>query len=83
LLGNYPNPFNPSTNLRFTTPQAGNLTFEVFNVLGQKVTSFTFMATRSGLHEAAFDAKNLASGSYVIRMSAAGFTRSMNVLLAK
>ncbi|MCA0445545.1 MAG: T9SS type A sorting domain-containing protein [Bacteroidetes bacterium] len=83
LLGNYPNPFNPSTKLRFTTPQSGKITFEVFNILGQKVSSFVYQATTSGLQEVNFDAKNLTSGSYVVRMSASGFTRSMNIVLTK
>ncbi len=68
LLGNYPNPFNPSTTLRFALPQAGEVTLQVFDLLGRRVATMALGARAAGLNEARFDAAGLPSGLYVYRL---------------
>ncbi len=64
LIGNYPNPFNPVTKIKFTTPVAGNVVLDIYNILGQKIKSYLWNNMSAGLHEQTFDASQFASGVY-------------------
>lgn len=68
LYGNYPNPFNPSTKIRFALPANGDVTLRVYNTIGQEVTSQVFSALSAGEHEYNFYANNLASGVYIYKL---------------
>lgn len=62
---NYPNPFNPSTTLRFELPEQTEVRLQVFNVLGQRVSTLINNEVReAGLHTVTFDASRQASGMY-------------------
>lgn len=70
LLGNYPNPFNPTTTIRFELAQTSHVSVEVFNMVGQRVAVLidnesTFM----GAHEIQFDASGFSSGIYVYTLT--------------
>ncbi len=67
ILGNYPNPFNPSTTIRFTSPKNGLVKLVVYNILGQVVRSQVIDVVK-GINEYRFDAKELASGIYIYRV---------------
>lgn len=71
LYGNYPNPFNPSTTLRFALPQAGEVTVHVFDVLGRQVSTLNYGFQPTGPNEVRFDASSLASGLYLYRVQVA------------
>ncbi len=71
LVGNYPNPFNPSTTIKFVLPQTSDVTLEVFNVLGQLVATQTLREQQAGEHAVQFNAANLASGMYNYRLKMA------------
>lgn len=68
LLGNYPNPFNPSTSIRFTMPAAGVVTLKVFDVLGRNVATVPLGLQEAGAQEISFDAAKLSSGVYLYRL---------------
>ena len=69
LFNNYPNPFNPTTVIRFSVPKDGFTTLKVMNILGQEVTTLFEGNTRAGnLLEITFDAKNRPSGVYFARL---------------
>jgi flagellar hook assembly protein FlgD len=70
-VGNYPNPFNPSTNIKFVMPQRDEVTLEVFNVLGQLVAREILGERQAGENTVAFDGSNLASGMYNYRLTVA------------
>ncbi|MBC8043419.1 MAG: T9SS type A sorting domain-containing protein [Rhizobacter sp.] len=70
LLGNYPNPFNPTTNIRFALPQSSSMTLEVFNTLGQRVGVRTLGDFAAGTHQVKFDAARLSSGTYFYKLNA-------------
>ena len=79
LYGSYPNPFNPSTRISYGIPSSGEVTIEVFSVLGQKVAELALGMQTAGRHEVTFDAKDLTSGLYFYRIglkSDASVTRS-------
>lgn len=83
LLQNYPNPFNPSTSLPFTVASAGLVNFTVYNIMGQEVRSFSYNATASGYHEVPFNAENLASGTYLVKMTAGSSTNTIKMVFMK
>ncbi|HQU70696.1 MAG TPA: T9SS type A sorting domain-containing protein [Calditrichia bacterium] len=64
LSENYPNPFNPTTTLRYTLPFAGDVSVSVFNILGQEVANLNGGKQAGGVHTLNFDASILASGVY-------------------
>ncbi len=72
LSNNYPNPFNPSTTIRFGLPEQSEVTLSVFNILGQKVLEVTEKSLAAGEHLYKFDASRLSSGVYIYTLHAAG-----------
>jgi hypothetical protein len=66
---NYPNPFNPSTRIPFTVSREERVALEVFNILGQRVAVLADGVMQAGAYNAVFDAKGLASGVYIYRLT--------------
>ncbi len=71
LMGNYPNPFNSETTIRYALPQAGKARLAVYDLLGHEVATLVDGLRPAGRHSARFDAGGLASGAYVYRLEAA------------
>jgi hypothetical protein len=69
LVGNYPNPFNPSTSIRITLPDAGTARLQIYNLLGQLVQSSEFNVKSAGTQDRLFDASGLATGVYYYRVA--------------
>lgn len=65
LYSNYPNPFNPSTNIRFDLAQSTNVLLTVYNILGQRVSTLVSENLTAGTHNILFDASMLSSGVYI------------------
>ncbi len=68
LLPAYPNPFNPSTNINYQIPQSGNVTLEVFDITGQKISTLFNGVKNPGSHTTIWNADNNASGVYLIKI---------------
>ncbi|MBO6574424.1 MAG: choice-of-anchor D domain-containing protein [Rhodothermales bacterium] len=83
LAKNYPNPFNPSTTLRFALPEAGRAKLTVFNLIGQQVARLVDQELTPGWHEVQFNAAELASGVYLYRLEAGGTSLLGSMLLQK
>jgi hypothetical protein len=69
LYGNYPNPFNPKTTIRFFLPRAGYVILDIYNVLGEKVVSLVHEKMNGGVHNTNFNGSELVSGIYIYRVS--------------
>jgi hypothetical protein len=82
LLGNYPNPFNPSTTIRFAIPESGHVRLAVYDMLGREMKVLVNGTLEAGTHAATFDAGNLVSGIYLYRVAAQGqqLTGTMTLL---
>lgn len=82
LLANYPNPFNPSTTIRFAVPEQQQVRIDMYDVLGRRVHTLVNESFRPGTHELAWNASNLASGVYVVRLVSGEhvLTRTMTLL---
>ena len=85
LVGSYPNPFNPTTNVVYELATPVEVTMEVYNVLGQKMQTWYLGMQSAGRHTVTFnaDASNLTSGVYIIRMRMGDQVRSHNITLLK
>ena len=68
LDGNYPNPFNPVTTIRFGLPAAGDVNVVVYDMMGRQVATLISGTLPAGVHEVQFDASNLPSGAYIYRL---------------
>ena len=79
----YPNPFNPSTVIRYGLPQAAEVVLEVFNMLGQRVAVLVNEKQESGYHEVTFRPTGLASGAYFYTIRAGDFYASKKLVLLK
>ena len=71
LLGNYPDPFNPSTTILLDVPQVAAVTVDVFNLLGQWVHREEFPAVSAGASKSLpLDVSHLSSGAYIYQVTA-------------
>jgi hypothetical protein len=83
LKQNFPNPFNPTTQIGFSLPQSQEVTLRVYDMLGREVAT---LANRemfgAGQHTLSFDASSLSSGVYVYRLTSQdmALTRSMTLI---
>ena len=83
LEQNFPNPFNPSTTISFSIPGQEFVTLEVFNALGEKVADLVNETKTAGKYSISFDARDLASGIYLYKISAGNYTQTRKMLLVK
>ena len=85
LNGNYPNPFNPSSTLRFTLPQASDAQLTFYNKKGQVVDKMLLQDQEQGIHQIVWNTQklNLPSGVYYVRLQAKGLNDIMKLTLSK
>lgn len=70
LYNNYPNPFNPSTKIKFNVPSISNVTIKVFDITGTEIKALVNQTLEGGLHEIEFSGNGLASGIYFYEIQA-------------
>jgi hypothetical protein len=80
---NYPNPFNPSTTIQYSVPKAGTVTLNVYNVIGQLVSTLVNQVQTAGTYNVQFDASRLASGVYFYNLSAGSFNSTKKMVIMK
>jgi len=83
LANNYPNPFNPTTTIQYTTPVDGYVKLTIYNVLGEQIAQLANEVQPAGEHLITFDARNLASGMYFYRLEGNDFVKSKKMILMK
>ncbi len=83
LYENYPNPFNPSTTIRFSIPENGLVTLSVYDILGKEISTPINAEMNAGTHEINFDATGLASGMYFYKITVNNFTDVKKMVLIK
>lgn len=83
LESNYPNPFNPSTNIKCNVPVKGIYTLKVYNVLGQEIAILNNSELKAGEHTFYFNAKDKPSGVYIYQLMGENVNLSKKMLLLK
>lgn len=81
--GTYPNPFNPSTTIRFTVAVPSYVSLRVYNLVGQEVATLVDAHISSGSHAVQFDASHLPSGIYFTRLVAGSTVETERLILMK
>lgn len=85
---NYPNPFNSSTSIRFGLPEESEVKIVIYDIVGRRVDVLVDEVRAAGYHDVVWHARNsasqpVASGIYIIRMTAPGITFDRKAILLK
>ena len=88
LHDNFPNPFNPTTTLRFDLPEVSDITLTIYNMLGQKVKTFNYQNTSAGYHSVTWGATNdygdpVGAGVYLYQLQTKDFVKTRKMVLLK
>lgn len=88
LYANYPNPFNPTTNISYTIPEQGQVRLTIYNMLGQVVTTLVNEVQNSGTYELTWNGKseagiNVSTGVYIYQLSTSNFIATRKMMLLK
>jgi 2',3'-cyclic-nucleotide 2'-phosphodiesterase (5'-nucleotidase family) len=83
LYDNYPNPFNPSTTIRYDIKADGFVSLKIYNVAGQEVLNISPGYIKAGSYSYIWNAGNYASGVYFYRLSSGSFTETKRMILVK
>ena len=88
LLSPYPNPFNPSTNIRFVIGQLSNVSLKIYDILGKEIKTLLEEKLSPGEYNINWDAKDkygrfLRSGVYIITLSSKNYSNSTKALFLK
>ncbi len=83
LPSNYPNPFNPTTTIAFELPRTEQVSLEIYNSIGQRVTTLVSKQLPAGRYHYSWDASGFASGIYIYRLEAGQFKQTRKMLLIR
>lgn len=89
LSQNYPNPFNPSTIIKYGLPEESNVKVNIYSILGEEISELVNTQQSAGYYNITWNALNLSSGIYLVRISAnsidgkSNFTDVKKMLLIK
>ena len=83
LYQNFPNPFNPSTKIRFGIGNVGFVSLKVYDILGREVATLVNKNFTPGMYEATFDGSRFAGGVYFYRLEAGSFRETKKLVLLR
>ena len=83
LYPNYPNPFNPTTKIKYSIPTANRVNIKVSDILGREVAILVDEYKNAGLHSVEFDGSHFASGVYFYRIQSGSYTQIRKMVLMK
>ena len=83
LYQNYPQPFNPSTTIKFQVPTISFVTLKIFDALGREIAVLINEVKEAGTFEVEFDGSDLTSGIYFYTLKAGGYTNTKKMSLIK
>ncbi len=83
LSQNFPNPFNPTTNIKFSIPKNAQTYLKVYDVLGNEVSTYFNEVLNAGTYNVLFEAQNLSSGIYYYKLVSGDFTETKRMMLVK
>lgn len=83
LSQNFPNPFNPTTNIKFSIPKNADSYLKIYDVLGNEVSTYFNQFLNAGTYNVLFEAQNLSSGIYYYKLVSGDFTETKRMMLVK
>ena len=83
MYDNYPNPFNPETNIKFSIPERSFVNLKIFDINGREVAQPVNENLQPGLYEFKFKAVDLPSGVYFYNLKTEEFTETKSMMLIK
>ena len=83
LSAAYPNPFNPTTSMTLAVPEAGNVSVQVYNIMGQVVATLASGHMDASTYTLTWDASDASSGMYFVKAEAAGNVTTQKLVLMK
>ncbi len=83
LEDNYPNPFNPSTTIKYELPRTSHVTLKVYNILGSEVATLLDEEMSAGVHSVQWDASGVSSGVYLYQLTAGKFVQTRRMVLLR
>ncbi len=88
LIGAYPNPFNPSSEIVFELRESARVTLEIYNIIGMRIRTLVHQDMEGGRHEVMWDGLNeagqhVSSGQYFCRMNAGTFSKTIRLMPLK
>jgi len=83
LYENFPNPFNPSTTIRYSIPETANVSIKIYNVLGKEVSELVNESKSAGTYEVEFNASSFSSGIYYYTLNAGNYSATNKMILMK
>ncbi|MCF8242028.1 MAG: T9SS type A sorting domain-containing protein [Melioribacteraceae bacterium] len=88
LSQNFPNPFNPTTNIKFSIPEAGLVSLKIFNILGQEIRTLVSDVKESGSYQVTWNGKDdhgnsVSTGIYLYKIQANDYSATKKMLLIK
>ena len=83
VLQNFPNPFNPSTIIRFSVPERSHVKLVLYDLLGREIDVLYNEEMNPGTKELEFNGSRLASGIYLVRMVADNYQKTLKISLLK
>lgn len=83
LSQNFPNPFNPSTKIKFSVPNSTNVSLKIFNNTGQEIAELINEKLNNGSYEINWDASGFTSGVYFYKIQSNDFTETKKMFLVK
>jgi S-formylglutathione hydrolase FrmB len=83
IYQNFPNPFNPSTEIRISLPEASHLTLKVYDALGSEVVTLAEESMSSGVYSFVFDGSRFSNGIYFCRMETGAYSSVIKMIMIK
>ena len=83
LFSSYPNPFNATTTLQYSLLRSSGVTIEIYNIIGQRVTTLFEGIQQAGNNSITWDASGFPSGIYFARLEVGNHSQSMKMVLLK
>ena len=80
LYGNYPNPFNPTTTIKFAIPESGDVNIKIYNTVGEEVKNVNLVNKNAGELNYSFNASSISSGVYFYKISLNNSTSGKNYI---
>ena len=83
LVQNFPNPFNPSTHIKFVVAEASHVSLEIFDLLGRPISRLIDEKMSTGSYEAQFESGDLSSGIYFYRIQMGDYISTRKMVISK